>query len=378
MQEMPTEYSSSSWNHKTVEQIVRALNLDHKQLQFISRNNRTVTSNLYRKFWLVKKPRRYQSIIYVKLYKASLLSRTFSLLIWSLEKLRDCCREISAPAYSLMQVQRRVLSDFLKQHECKIHPSAHGFRTQSLSEHEKYSIVTNARPHQNSEVVINLDLKDFFSSIKFTRVKRLFDTLGCSKFTAEVFASICCIVSPNRTGYLPQGAPTSPIITNLICRELDEKLGNLAQQYHFTYTRYADDLTFSASSKNLQDLEQRTGIHVKELSKQFLHQVKKVISSEDFPINRKKIHISKSHQRQEVTGIVVNRHLNISRKRLKQFRAVLHKLEHGETENVYWGNSIASFPNLYGFASYVAMVNPEKGQKFKLRLKKLRGDGKIK
>jgi RNA-directed DNA polymerase len=376
--EMTTEYASGNWDYETVEQIAKGIKFSYGQLQFISRSRRTITSHLYRKFWLVKKPHRCKALIYVELYKASVLEKSFPLLTLSLEKLKSCCREISAPTYSLMQVQRRILFDVLNQFESTIHPSAHGFRTQSLTEQEKYSIVTNARPHQSAEIVINLDLKDFFSSIKYPRVKRLFHALGCSEFTAEIFASICCIVSPNKTGYLPQGAPTSPIITNLICQKLDEKLQNLAELYRFTYTRYADDLTFSCSSDALQYLEQHKDIEPKQLPRKFLKEAKKIIASEGFQVNKDKIHIAKKHQRQEVTGIVVNRHLNISRKRLKQFRAVLHKIEQSGAENVRWGSSIASFQSLYGFASYISMVNPQKGDKFKLQLQNLKRAGKLK
>ncbi len=374
---MTTECSFGKWNYETIEQITKALNLSHSQLQFISKSKRAITHHLYRKFWLIKKPHRYKSIVYAEFYRISVLQKSFYLLTWSLEKLKGCCREISAPAYNLIQVQRRVLSYVLNQFESTIHPAAHGFRTQWLSEKEKYSIVTNARPHQNSEIIINIDLKDFFSSIKFPRVKKVFQDLGCSEFTSEVFASICCIVSPNQSGYLPQGAPTSPIITNLICRQLDDKLQNLAELYGFTYTRYADDLTFSCSDINLQYLEQYKDVEAKKLPKQFLQKAKKIIASEGFQANKDKIRIAKKHQQQEVTGIIVNRHLNISRKRLKQFRTVLHKIEQDGAKNVYWGNSIASFEVLYGFASYISMVNPERGSRFKLRLENLRHSGKI-
>lgn len=374
---MLIEPSCDDWRYETVDEIAKALKLSDKQLQFFSCSKRTVTSHLYRRFWLVKKPHRQKSYIYAELYRISVVEKSLHLLVWSLEKLKNCCREVSAPAYCLMQVQRRVLSDFLHQYESTIHSAAHGFRSQLLGEQEKYSILTNARPHQNSEVVINIDLKDFFSSIKFSRVKRLFHTLGCSEFSSKVFASICCIVPPNKTGYLPQGAPTSPIITNLICRELDEKLHNLAQLYRFTYTRYADDLTFSGSIEAVKYLTEHKNIELKELSKQFLQEVKRVICSAGFQVNRDKIHVSRKHQRQEVTGIVVNRKLNISRERLKQFRAVLHKIEQGEAKSLRWGDSTASFQRLYGFASYVSMVNPEKGNKFKLQLENLKCSGKF-
>lgn len=374
---MNIEDSAENWGCETVEQIAKLLNLHQKQLQIISWSKRTVTSHLYRKFWLAKKPYYYHSLVYTELFRIGVSTKSLHLLIWSLEKLRSCCREISAPTHCLIQVQRRILSKVLSQFEPTIHPSAHGFRTQVLTEQKKYSIVTNAQPHQNSEFVINIDLKDFFSSIKFPRIKKLFHTLGCSDFTAEVFASACCIVPPNQTGYLPQGAPTSPIITNLICRELDRKLYHLAQLYHFTYTRYADDLTFSCSSNALKYLIEHQDINIKQLPKQFLQEVERVIRAEGFQVNRNKIHIFRKHQRQEVTGIVINRHPNISRRRLKQFRAVLHKIEKEGVENIYWGNSTVSFYSLYGFASYVSMVNPEKGNQLKSRLEDLKRNGKF-
>src|SRR5207237_9566311 len=158
----------------------------------------------------------------------------------------------SAPKPALAQAQRWVFEHILSKLE--VEPPAHGFV-------RGRSIVSNAAPHVGKAVVVNLDLKEFFPSITFRRVKGLFQAFGYSEHVATVLALLC--TEPPRVQaeldgkvyhvalgdrVLPQGACTSPAITNALCRRLDRRLRGLAARHGFAYTRYADDLTFSGDN----------------------------------------------------------------------------------------------------------------------------------
>ena len=161
-------------------------------------------------------------------------------------------RLISAPMPRLKNAQRWILENVL--YSPKINEAAHGFC-------RELSIVTNARPHVGSKVVVNMDMENFFPTVTYPRVKGLFKSLGYSGSLATVFALICTqaktsnVDMDNQSWYvakgervLPQGAPTSPAITNLICRGLDARLERIAGKLGFVFTRYADDMTFSSKS----------------------------------------------------------------------------------------------------------------------------------
>ncbi|HCQ23530.1 MAG: hypothetical protein LW814_06580 [Anabaena sp. CoA2_C59] len=266
-------------------------------------------------------------------------------------------RQISAPKKLLKKAQNWILDNILEKLE--LHDAAHGFRL-------KHSIVTNAQIHVGKEVIINIDLKDFFPSISYKRVKGLFKSFGYSETASTIFALICTepkIKEVEINGqinsllswtdrYLPQGAPSSPAITNILCRRLDRRLNFMAKQYGFDYTRYADDLTFSASGESLVNVNN------------ILKLTNLIVKKEDFEINENKTRVVRNYRKQEVTGIIVNEKLNISRDKLKTFRAVLYKIEKDGLQNYTWGQSQDIIAAIEGFANFVAMVNPEKGGKF--------------
>jgi hypothetical protein len=126
----------------------------------------------------------------------------------------------------------------------------------------------------------------------------------------------------------------------------------MAKQYGFDYTRYADDLTFSASGESLVNINN------------ILKLTNLIVKKEDFEINENKTRVVRNYRKQEVTGIIVNEKLNISRDKLKTFRAVLYKIEKDGLQNYTWGQSQDIIAAIEGFANFVAMVNPEKGGKF--------------
>ena len=267
-------------------------------------------------------------------------------------------RKISAPTHLLKKTQKWILENILE--KIQLHDAAHGFRL-------KHSIVTNAEHHVGKEVIINIDLKDFFSSISYIRVKGLFKSFGYSETASTIFGLICTepkikeIELNGKTElllswtkrYLPQGAPTSPAITNILCHRLDRRLYSMAKQYGFDYTRYADDLTFSASGESLRNIFN------------IFQNTRFIVEQEDFEINEQKTRVIRRYQQQEVTGIVVNEKLNVSREKLKNFRAVLYQIEKDGLEGHKWGQSEDIIASIEGFANFVLMVNPEKGAKFK-------------
>ena len=274
-------------------------------------------------------------------------------------------RKISAPTHLLKKTQKWILENILE--KIQLHDAAHGFRL-------KHSIVTNAEHHVGKEVIINIDLKDFFPSISYIRVKGLFKSFGYSETASTIFGLICTepkikeIELNGKTElllswtkrYLPQGAPTSPAITNILCRRLDQRLHLMAKQYGFDYTRYADDLTFSASGESLRNIFN------------IFQNTRFIVEQEDFEINEQKTKVIRRYQQQEVTGIVVNEKLNVSREQLKKFRAVLYQIEKDGLEGHKWGQSEDIIASIEGFANFVSMVNPEKGAKFKEQINRIK------
>lgn len=187
---------------------------------------------------------------------------------------------------------------------------------------EGRSVVTNADKHKGQNYILNIDLKDFFPSIEQARVwKRL--QLKPFNFPIEVANAIAglCAMKEERTDdnevatkhyILPQGAPTSPIITNMICDKLDRRLAGLAKRFGLKYTRYADDITFSS----MHNIYQKDGTFRKELHR--------IITDQGFTINDTKTRLQKKGARQEVTGIVVSDKLNVTQKYVRDIRNILY------------------------------------------------------
>ncbi len=271
-------------------------------------------------------------------------------------------RLISAPKPRLEWPQRRILYNILNKLEP--HNAAHGFC-------RGRSIVTNAQPHVGAEVIINIDLKDFFPSISYKRVKGLFKSFGYSEKASTVFSLLCTEPEVKEIEqqehktyaerYLPQGAPTSPAISNLLCRRLDQRLSQMAEKFCFRYTRYADDITFSASCDNVR--------HVGNV----LRCTESVVVSEGFAIHEQKTRILWKSRQQEVTGVIVNSKPNISRKTLKRLRATLYQIEKDGMAGKRWGESQANLlHSLQGFVNFVSMINLEKGAEFHEQIRRIR------
>lgn len=240
-------------------------------------------------------------ILYVK--KIENLYTTFKI-----PKKNGGCREINAPQNELKMIQRKLIF-FLEEKmkdKFKTINISHGFV-------KERNIITNAKIHKNKKIILNLDLKDFFDSFHFGRIKGFFEKNKDFKFSPELATLIAQLACYN--GKLPQGAPSSPLITNLICNIFDIRVLNLARKYKLNYSRYADDLTFSTNYKGfIKNLEE------------FKEDILLEIEKNGFEANMKKYRLTFQNSRQEVTGLTVNKKINVSKIYYKNTRAMAYSL----------------------------------------------------
>jgi retron-type reverse transcriptase len=226
-------------------------------------------------------------------------------------------RSISAPVPHLMLLQKKIsilLSDCLAEIEGELSSPAHGFKLGR-------SIFTNAARHRGRRYVLNLDLKDFFPSIHFGRIAGYFEKsrdFGLDPTIARILANILCHQSS-----LPQGAPSSPVVSNLLARMLDIHLARLAKRNRLTYTRYADDLTFSTNLKVFPEgVAKRVSEHGWELGSELVS----TIGSCGFRVNDIKTRMLYKSSRQEVTGLVVNDRVSVPVEYRRWVRAAVSRL----------------------------------------------------
>ncbi len=272
-------------------------------------------------------------------------------------------RTLSAPHRTLAAAQQWVLANVLV--KLPVEEPAHGFVPGR-------STLTNARPHAGRDLVVNLDLEGFFPSIGFARVRQLFKRIGYSGAVATLLALLCTECPRKRVVYagtvyfvatgprsLPQGACTSPGVSNQIARKLDRRLSGLARKLELTYTRYADDLTFS-SPPGFRD---RVGY--------LIARVRHIAADEGFAMNAKKTRVFRPDTCQKVTGLVVNAAPAVPRQTVRRLRAILHR---AKTEGLAAQNR-DGHPNFRGWVegmiAYVAMARPDVGRTLRTALEQL-------
>lgn len=268
-------------------------------------------------------------------------------------------RLLSAPHENLAKAQEWIFNNILQ--KLPTENPAHGFV-------KGRSTVTNAKEHVGQGIVINLDLSDFFPTIGFGRVRGLFESLGYSPAVATIFALLCTEPPRRKVTYdgtlywvavgdrgLPQGACTSPAISNLVSRKLDRRLLGMTRKMGWTYTRYADDLTFSAEMQEIEGGKKGR----KDLG-MLLARIRHIVQEEGFAINPKKGRLQHAGGRQEVTGIVVNDKLSMPREEVRRLRAILHQAKKTglEAQNKEKRPHFESY--LKGKIAYLNMVDPDR------------------
>lgn len=248
---------------------------------------------------------------------------------FTIKKKSGADRIIHAPIKGLKSILRAL--NFVLQCMHEPHEAATGFVLDK-------SIVDNARKHVGNHYVLNLDLKDFFHSFDRQRVKYTFSYepfhLNNTKEREEIAFLLSCLVThpfevegEERT-VLPQGSPTSPTLTNILCKKLDRRLNGLAKRFGATYTRYADDITFSSPHqiyKKEEFINELNRIIVEDNLFKFKEGIKSI--GFQLHVNEQKTRLQKSAHRQEATGLIVNEKVNVRKRYVKQLRMWLYYWE---------------------------------------------------
>ena len=270
-------------------------------------------------------------------------------------------RPIWAPKKRLKAAQRWVLHHIVER--LPVHGAAQGFLVGR-------SILTNAAGHANPKILLKMDIKEFFPTVTLRRVKGVFRRAGYRDGIATLLALICTeapreiVQTEGKTYYvslgprcLPQGAPTSPALTNALCLRLDRRLAGLAAKHGWRYTRYADDLTFSLPGTHKGPVTLR----------KMLGTVRAIVEAEGFALNPEKTRVHRTGGRQSVTGLVVNGDgpPRAPRKLRRELRAAVHNLKHGKPLKA--GESPA---RLAGHAAYVFMTDPQLGHRLLAELRR--------
>lgn len=237
-------------------------------------------------------------------------------------------RWIEAPKPFLKLVQRRLLDRLL--YEVPPHSAAHGF-------YPELSIITNAQVHVRSAWVLSFDLKDFFPTTDMEKVRQVLSKYYSLKGrTLETILRLTC-----RGGSLPQGAPTSPHLANLAFYKGDEILSELASKHDLSYTRYADDMTFSGNG----------------LPEGFDVQVRQIVRRNGYQLSEEKTKRMGRHQCQKVTGLVVNEGVRLPREQRRRLRAIRREIETEGIESALARGGYDSFCELKGHLAFERMVS---------------------
>ncbi len=273
-------------------------------------------------------------------------------------------RRLSAPHQKLAAVQHWILTNILNL--LPIHENAHGFVAKS-------SVLTNAKPHVGATVVLNADLSNFFPTITFPRVDGVFRKLGYSPAVSAILALLCteCPRQTLKLGdtiyyaatgprALPQGACTSPAISNQIAEKLDRRMSAMASKLNWKYTRYADDLTWST----IGEVTPSVGY--------VLARMRHIVEDEGFVLNHAKTRIQRRSQQQSVTGVVVNDRMSVPRQTIRQVRAILHNAQQTGLDAQNRDGHPHFRDWLSGMIGWVTMVNPEQGHKLQAELAQLK------
>lgn len=241
-------------------------------------------------------------------------------------------RQIAEPLPSLKEIQHWILEEILNIIPISKYAKAYV---------KGKSIKDNARFHRGQKVVVKLDIKNFFGSINLFKVQELFRNLGYVDEVAVMLANLCCLDK-----VLPQGAPTSAALSNIIMYEIDEAISEYTNEHKIRYTRYADDMTFSGDFNTTDLIKFVCGI----------------IKENGFVINKKKTKVLYGYKRQIVTGVVTNEKLQVPREKRRYIRQQMYYINkyglNSHMERIRQNNPYY-IEHLLGIANYILFINPK-------------------
>ena len=265
---------------------------------------------------------------------------------YSIPKKNGGKRKISEPLPNLKDIQRWILDYILYSFE--VSPYAKAYI-------KGKSIKDNVRFHRRQKKVLSLDIKDFYDHLTDWMVYQLFLSAGYSEAVGMMLTNLCCL-----EGSLPQGAPTSAALSNILMRSFDYKVGEFCKKSKIRFTRYADDMTFSGDFNELK----------------IISFVKKNLKELQLSINEKKTRVRKQGQQQEVTGIVVNYKPQLAKNIRKNIRKEMYYInKYGLQSHLSYIQEEHSkyLEHLYGVINYALFINPNDAEmrKYKADIKSI-------
>lgn len=254
-------------------------------------------------------------------------------------------RILNEPLPSLKEIQHWILKNILNKIQISRYTKSYT-SGRNIKDHVKY--------HKGQDFVLTLDIKDFFGNIKYTTINQLFFNLGYSTYVSSLLAKLCCLDDS-----LPQGAPTSPRLSNIILKSFDNDISEYCKINNLRYSRYADDLAFSGNS-----IEKEKLTHLIE---------KKLDSiSSCLKLNVEKTMLMRKNQRQVISGIIVNDKIQVPKARRDELRQAIFFIDkyglddHLKHINFNKGNYIK---HLLGIANYIVFINPKDEKTIEIRRK---------
>ena len=252
--------------------------------------------------------------------------------IFTIKKKDGGDRQISAPLPSLKEIQRWILDNILLKISCSKYAKAYQKRS---------SILKNAKFHKNQRLVLRLDIEHFFPSIKFPKIYDCFRKAGYSRAVSGLLSKLCLLEDS-----LPQGAPTSPALSNIIMEEIDARIGGFISKNNIRYTRYADDMTFSGDF----------------VPGDVISMISKILSEYGFVLNTKKTKSMYGHKKQSVTGLTVNKKISANAELLQKIRQCAYYIErYGLQSHLHKVKNTS--PNyidrLIGLATFAQSINKQ-------------------
>lgn len=284
-------------------------------------------------------------VIYDQIHFSKLVGYQYELILRISNSQKDFYREFTIPKKNgekrtifeplptLKEIQRWILDNILN--NVKVSPTAKAYI-------RKTSIKDNGKFHKKQNKLINLDIENFFGTISEPQVYSAFKRLGYSKQVAKLMSQICCLA-----GNLPQGAPTSPMVSNMVFYNMDKRIFGYCKKNKIRYSRYADDMTFSGDS----------------FSNTIITFIKKVLNENGFNLNENKTKVRLAHQRQEVTGIVVNEKMQAKREYRRLIRKQIYYIKRFGVREQSKINGYEDpkkyFYHLLGKSNFVVFINPK-------------------